>query len=436
MGINDITGYAQMQFNFTAGRWIKVRAVFAENLIRMFVDDGSGLNEIGRPWGYMNDIVSTNIGLAIGHDLSQPNAAFAGLIDEVKIYNTSIVSSLSSLPAPPSYTYPLSYPLLAHWKLDERIGATVALDSSGNNLNGNLTSANDVTWIFGYNYGAARIINNQILVANSSLLNPNKTLVLEAWVYRESLNTLDGCIISKGLNGAQYELTIANDNIRFKVGSFVLTTTGVLIPTRSWYFIRAIYENNVTMNIYVNGVNRTNPIVPVGAINQTTAPLSIGNYPPGSTINNVDFNGVLDEVKVFGMDDIIPDTNMASTTQQSTQVDTNTGTPSTTNVPVTSTTQPATDTTATDMTTTNTSDIVLPTTSTSTAGINDSPQTQDNGGLVVVIVILAILLAAAIAFILFMIIKNKGIVRQEGKGKKVEMKKKKEESIEIIEKSE
>lgn len=165
--------------------------------------------------------------------------------------------------------------------------------------------------------------NAQVEVPDNNLLDITGALTLEAWVRRDDAQASNGNnegIVGKftgtasPTNQRSYDLYY---NSRTGTGlpsiGFILNTTGVAggnvdfstaidIPagsTGGWAYLAAVYEPNVRMSVYLNGVSigEKTTGLPAASLFAGTAPLWIGRQ--FSSATNTSFEGLIDEVAVY-----------------------------------------------------------------------------------------------------------------------------------------
>jgi hypothetical protein len=220
---------------------------------------------------------------------------------------------------PPRASSAVSGPV-GYWKFDEGFGAT-ASDNSGN---GNTGTLNGPTWVEGVSGSALSFdgVDDYVSVPTSSSIAVQGTQVsLECWI--KPATNLDSslshvvCIIDKGdeyaflLNPSEY------GRIWFAVilqPGPAINWQGVTTITDhwiagTWYHLTGTYDGSY-LRIYVNGVLQNSRALS-GSLNLPTSfPLTIGAHSLGFDDN---FNGIIDEVKVYNYP-IIPSTTSITLT--------------------------------------------------------------------------------------------------------------------------
>lgn len=145
-GINSFTSITSG--NLISGTWSHVAIVISPINTRFFING----KEI------FNAAISSTPFISFGTDIvlgdtfeqsSEVSGPFKGLIDEVRISSSS--RDISGLWNSGMYNFPLAADAstVLLWHLDESRGTTVAYDSSGHNLNGDLVGGDSLIHFFG-----------------------------------------------------------------------------------------------------------------------------------------------------------------------------------------------------------------------------------------------------------------------------------------------
>ncbi len=261
------------------GLWYHVTATFDNGVMKLYINDqldAEKLSSIVTSVGQNDEPV--NIGYANMN--GNKNLYFAGIIDEVKIFDKAI-------------TPPPSLPLLGYWKFDEGSGNTV-FDETTNHNDGLIQGS---TWTTDSVSGYALEfdgIDDSIYIGQPPSLNLYNKVKIEAWIKRNS--NQDGIVVSK--NGPYY-LRIAGNKIEGGVyfgGSNWVNLFGVTnIPLNQWYKVSMSYDGSM-LNLYINDIlDASMPLT--GSMPYTGQSLYIGWGLPGQ---NQYFHGIMDEVKISG----------------------------------------------------------------------------------------------------------------------------------------
>ncbi|MCC7475629.1 MAG: LamG domain-containing protein [Pirellulales bacterium] len=231
---------------------------------------------------------------------------------------------------------------VAYYRLNETSGSTATnLGSGGAALDGSFTNFGSTTppstignpgprpgdmsgsaTILGlesdnYAIQSAPNVTAQVTVPDNNLLDLTGALTLEAWVYRDPQTnaTNNEGIVGKFLGSGDnrsyllfYDPRGTTPGVGFYVGTTGTAATLALLDTNTniplgidggWTHLAAVYEPNVRMSVYMNGVSigeKTTGLPVVGLYNGT-APLWIGRN--HSNYTNTAFEGKIDEVAVY-----------------------------------------------------------------------------------------------------------------------------------------
>ncbi len=219
---------------------------------------------------------------------------FNGTMDEVAIWNKSLSSDL----------------------IAQHAGAKI-IDYSqyGNNGTRNFNSSSD----FGRNFTDGKFskallfdaINDYVNVSDSSSLDINNSLTIEAWVKFDGLPNDNMNIVSKG------DTSIANYNYNIRTNlaqldyawkccgttDNVYRTTSSVLTTGVWTHIAATHVSGNTPKIYINGIEQSASITSGAAttpLNYSADHLYIGsrgrNEASGAFVN-----GTIDEVAIWNI---------------------------------------------------------------------------------------------------------------------------------------
>ena len=192
--------------------------------------------------------------------------------------------------------------LVGWWKFDETNG-TVAYDSSGNGNDGNLTGG--PTWATGRIGGALSFdgVDDYVIMPATTDLDLMK-LSISTWVYSTNFDQ-NGFIFEKTADGnlnSQYNLFIQNSELRFRVKPINSGYSDTKVDQSilsGWSFITSSY-NSSKRKLFVNG-----QLVASNDFNETIATNPngislIGAYALNSIGNNYFFNGLIDDVRIYG----------------------------------------------------------------------------------------------------------------------------------------
>jgi hypothetical protein len=187
--------------------------------------------------------------------------------------------------------------LVAAFGFDEGSGAT-ALDSSGRNNNGTVTSA---VWTTAGKFGRALAFNGTsswVTVADAAALDLTTGMTLEAWVNPTSLSGWRTALLKEAGGGLSYAL-YANDNtpnpaVTIQTGGTDRSAVGTSpLPLNTWTHLASTYDG-AQLRLYVNGV-QVGSRAQTGSILVSTGPLRVG----GNAVWREFFSGLIDEVRVY-----------------------------------------------------------------------------------------------------------------------------------------
>jgi hypothetical protein len=226
----------------------------------------------------------------------------------------------STTSAPPAVLTVLDPPvdiasgLRLHLKFDETAGP-VAIDDSGNARDGTLTGfpGDDLQWVTGRIDGAIRLNpegaagDDVVLVADDGGLDFSSTLefTLAAWVNGAASQEAGGPVICKGNGGGgeQFAMDVNGGAYRFYVraastAAAVFQSTNR--PNDTWQHIAAVFSVPLNrVKFYVNGVETLSGTPPATLL-QNSHDVSIGSRQGASAGYDLNFNGKLDDVRVYG----------------------------------------------------------------------------------------------------------------------------------------
>jgi len=173
-----------------------------------------------------------------------------------------------------------------------------ANDSSGNSNNGVVNGATLTTvGKIGraYNFDG---ISNYISVQNSKSLSPKNQMTMSAWVYPKNISGKRRDIIYGdpgyflGIDPSGNAVAYINNG----TWNPVYPTSGK-IPLNQWSHISATYNGNQLI-LYVNG-NKVGTLAITGSISTPGKPIKIGSQTMIYGGNREDFQGTIDEVKIW-----------------------------------------------------------------------------------------------------------------------------------------
>jgi len=194
---------------------------------------------------------------------------------------------------------------VAWWKFDE-VSGTTALDSSGNNLNGEVQG--NAEWVDGYvGSGGLSISGGAVLINDSPILEPS-TITITVWIKMHSPQIRFARILQKGYDNHETYL--------FQGGGYGMNwimydaggdnkgaSLSSAIPANEWAFVAGVYDGS-EMRIYLNGeLSGSNHVGSFTPYN-SPGPLCIGGRPKPSGVDKL-MIAELDDVRIYdhGMSD-------------------------------------------------------------------------------------------------------------------------------------
>ena len=293
--IRGVTGTAALPTN----TWTHLATTYDGTNMNLFVN-GALVRTVARA-GAMD---ATTGPLRIGGNLPWGGEFFAGLIDEVRIYNRALAPAeitadmnRGSTPPPPPPPAPTpAGPVLA-LGFNEAAGSPIAHDSSGGAHDGSIREAQFVAGKYG-NALAFDGVNDWVTIADDAALDLTTAMTLEAWVRPSDIAGWRTVLMKESVDSAAYELYANEDTNRpsayFVAGTTFKGVTGIAaLSTAAWTHLAATYDG-ANMRIYVNGV-LARTVARTGAINRTASPLRVG----GNNAWGEFFAGLIDEVRVY-----------------------------------------------------------------------------------------------------------------------------------------
>jgi hypothetical protein len=221
---------------------------------------------------------------------------------------TSVVAQLTVTNPPVDITSGM----VLHLALDDGHGL-VAADSTTNHHNGTLQGFpdGDAEWVTGringaVNFNPVEAAGEVILVTDDGTLDFSASLnfSLAVWANGAAAQVDGAGILAKGEGngGEQYALDVFAGNFRFYGwvgdGSYYLVTAPVG-PNGTWQHLAMVFSKSLNrLKFYVNGVEAASSVLPT-AIIASPHEISIGSRQLGASDYNLNFNGKIDDVRVY-----------------------------------------------------------------------------------------------------------------------------------------
>jgi hypothetical protein len=212
---------------------------------------------------------------------------------------------------PPPPTYPGEYEpvdsTLAWYHFSEGSGATT--EDVGGSVNdfGTLSGA---TWVGGlYGNGLSFDGTDHVTASNSTDLNPQDGITIEAWVNPAvtKSNNYVAIKMTAGASDYAYGLKIENGEIGgfIRSGSTLYFSYGGQVPLNTWTHVAMTYQVAQTetfVRLYLDGAevsaySTQDPIPANTLIATNTGPLNIGVIPISSPLY---YEGIMDELRIVG----------------------------------------------------------------------------------------------------------------------------------------
>jgi hypothetical protein len=293
--LRGVTGTAALPTN----TWTHLATTYDGTNMQLYVN-GALVRSVARA-GVMD---ATTGPLRIGGNVPWGGEFFAGLIDEVRVYNRALTASeiaadmnRGGTPPPPPPPAPTpAGPVLA-LGFNEAAGSPIAHDSSGSGRDGSIREAQIVPGKFG-NALSFDGVNDWVTVADAAALDLTSAMTLEAWVRPSEIAGWRTVLMKESPDSAAYELYANEETDRpsayFVAGTTFKGVTGTAaLATAAWTHLATTYDG-ANMRLYVNGV-LARTVARTGAINTTAAPLRVG----GNNAWGEFFSGLIDEVRVY-----------------------------------------------------------------------------------------------------------------------------------------
>jgi hypothetical protein len=247
----------------------------------------------------------TKGGLRIGGNASWPNEFFAGVIDEVRVYNRAlaveeIAADMNTADGPPPPAAPPigADGLVLALGFDEPLGATAVTDSAGHR-EGSVHGAE----VMGGRYGNALSfdgVDDIVSIPGDASLAASTAVTMEAWVMPTYVQGWHTVLIMENVSGGSYYLYANNPNVSrpsgyYESGVNARSINGTkMLAANTWTHLAVTYDG-AAMKIYVNGT-LVRTAARAGKMNNAVGPFRVG----GNTMwPNEFFAGLIDEVRVY-----------------------------------------------------------------------------------------------------------------------------------------
>ncbi len=278
-----------------AGGWINLALTSDGSEVALWVN-GVAVNRAP----VVTPIPTTDDPLRIGGTSVWADEFFDGTIDDVRVYARALTASEiaadmnTGVPAPPPST--AAPKPVAQYGFDEGRG-TVARDSSGNGLDGELSGG--VAWTSaGYHGKALRFdgINDLVTIADANQIDLTSTGTVSAWVQLDpAASGYNTVVLKEDVGRSSYSLYATDSAGRQPNASFgdVATYSPQTIARDTWVNL-AMVADGASVKIYLDG--RLESSQPAPTTTPSGGVLRIGGNAVWSGEN---FRGVIDDVRVY-----------------------------------------------------------------------------------------------------------------------------------------
>jgi hypothetical protein len=202
--------------------------------------------------------------------------------------------------------------LVGYWRFDERPGATLAPDLTGNGGDCALRRIDSTEWIDGELAGAIRLRGGGWLECPSTEASGriSTEITISAWVQRtEVQGNLRTIVARQHGAGNQDDFYLGFNRDRLVFGSWVWHTLYVHVPVTvdRWFHVAATRRKDGLLTVYVDGVVAGQSVPPPRYLHGTLAttpyanPMLVGaanNWPDPGEVNQK-LKGAIDELAIY-----------------------------------------------------------------------------------------------------------------------------------------
>ena len=294
--------------NFNAGTWYHVAGTYDGITFKLYLD-GKLVASLADSGYITYDASPLWVGRSFGNSGTQ---YFAGVVDEVKIYNydrseSQIIQDMQSLDQSAAFSL-VPNPLI-YIPLDENQGQVIHNKGLGGSaLNGTLgasatVTTDDPTWQPSANCKANSCSyfdggDHLVLESNASLLS-SSTFTISAWVKVTSIGTLQKVFYRRAANNAiNFSMYIAADGT-VGVGhtnAEAALTSSTQLTANNWYHLVGTWDGT-TRKIYINGKLDASGTSATAA--STGAMYTEVGRDPIDVANRYYLTGYIDEIKMY-----------------------------------------------------------------------------------------------------------------------------------------
>jgi hypothetical protein len=305
----DLVGNTSLELN----RWYHVAAVFDGAQKLLYLDGVLDASSASTEPIEVNDFP-----VVIGANAKQPNRAFRGRIDSVRLWSS--LRTAEEIAA--NFDRDLrgsEAGLLGDWRFNEASG-TAAVDNSPRRLDGTLTDmvlpADRVGGLplrdpadgeLAIALDQSSPIKQFIQFPDEAKFDFPTPFTVETWVYFEELPSATVALVSKGSSAwqlilrpsgkVQFSTFGLNDAIAVPPTDLVSASA---LPAKEWIHLAATWNPLTrTKSIYINGVRDESHSGISGTLGQNNLSVLLGADPLPGGLAGSHFSGVLDEVRLW-----------------------------------------------------------------------------------------------------------------------------------------
>lgn len=211
--------------------------------------------------------------------------------------------------APPTVPSP-NGPLAAYWKLDERNGAQLFADASGNGNSGTCGGACPIMGVAGkvgtaatFNSTSKAMVQDSIVIQDSPSLRLNQ-FTIALWVLPTQVKNGYQLLVAKEASSGysrNYALFIVPNSLQLRYAAWASDCVTRLAANSSgsmtlgtWNHIAFTYDGN-TEEFYLNGVPDSAIAAPAAGLCQAAVPVKIGM----ETSAFLPYTGRLDDLRIY-----------------------------------------------------------------------------------------------------------------------------------------
>ena len=192
----------------------------------------------------------------------------------------------------------LNLDLVALWHFDEVVGG-ITSDSSGNPNDGILIGGTSLT---SGKFGSALSfdgVDDYVDCGSSGSLDFTTNVTIEAWVYPESIDSLQMIVDNRNVlsSGVQLFYRATTNRIEIQINNTIAADGE--IPAGwldNWHHVLATYTSGVGGSVYIDGIDVSLNVTNRGGIGGTGRTTVIGARYTKATLF---FDGVIDEVRIW-----------------------------------------------------------------------------------------------------------------------------------------